>query len=186
VTDDVARALRQLRKGTAACKLESLTFTNIVEAVVCFANSAGGTVVLGIADDKPWPDALVGTGMSSETLRRAIFERTSPPLDVAVEPLTVEGTTLLTVTVPEGLEVYGTSTGRYCWRRGTDCPPMTADDVGRLREERRGDDWPARSARAGGTEVVDATALARARELLARVPSGGVATLARYGGLDDS
>jgi len=93
-----------------------------VEAVVCFANSAGGTVVLGIADDKPWPDALVGTGMSSETLR----------------------------------------------------------------EERRGDDWPARSARAGGTEVVDATALARARELLARVPSGGVATLARYGGLDDS
>lgn len=68
------------------------------------------------------------------------------PLDVAVEPLTVEGTTLLTVTVREGLEVYGTSTGRYCWRRGTDYPPMTADDVGRLREERRGDDCSARSA----------------------------------------
>ncbi|MGH3939518.1 MAG: RNA-binding domain-containing protein, partial [Pseudonocardiaceae bacterium] len=86
---------------------------------------------------------------------------------------------LLVVTVPEGLEVYGTSTGRYCWRRGTNCMPMTADDVARLREERRGDDWSARSARRGGLEEVDATALARARELLSGVPTPGTVALSR-------
>jgi len=192
VVDEVSLALKRLRKGTAARKLESptldfkapspsprATFTNVAEAVVCFANATGGTVVLGVYDDNRWPDALVGIDLPAETLRRAVYERTSPALDVTVEPMVFEGVTLLKVTVPEGLEVYGTSTGRYCWRRGTDCHPMTADDVGRLREERRGDDWSGRSARAGGVDVVDATAVARARELLARVPSGGVAALAQ-------
>ncbi len=191
MADEVSGALKRLRKGTVARKLESATldfktpstsqratFINVAEAAVCFANATGGTVVLGIADDVAWPNALIGTDLPAETLRRAIYERTAPALDVAVEPLTFEGTALLLVNVGEGLEVYGTSTGRYCWRRGTDCLPMTADDVGRLREERRGDDWSARSARAGGVELVDATALARARELLAGVPSAGVAALA--------
>lgn len=191
MADEVTRALQRLRKGTAARKLETptldfkapsssvrTTFTNVADAVVCFANASGGTVVLGISDDGPWPEALVGTDILPDTLRRALYERTSPSLDVTVEPLVVDGVNLLKVIVPEGLEVYGSSTGRYCWRRGTDCPPMTADDVGRLREERRGDDWSGRSARSGGIEVLDATALARARELLARVPTAGVAALA--------
>lgn len=197
VADEVTRALQRLRKGTAARKLESstldfktpsggakATFANVTEAVVCFANAAGGVVVLGVADDIVGSASIVGTDLHADTLRRAIYERTSPSLDVRVESMPVEGATLLVVTVPEGLEVYGTSTGRYSWRRGTDCMPMTAEDVGRLREERRGDDWSGRSARSGGLETADATALARARELLAGVPASGVAALSRRGDVD--
>ncbi|MGH3903381.1 MAG: ATP-binding protein [Pseudonocardiaceae bacterium] len=192
MADEISRALHRLRKGTAARKLESptldfkapssspkATFINIAEAAVCFANSVGGTIVLGVSDVVAGPDALVGIEVAPEVLRRAVYERTSPGLDVTVQSLVVDGVTLLVVTVPEGLEVYGTSTGRYCWRRGTDCLPMSADDVARLREERRGDDWSARSARRGGLEEADATALARARELLSRVPATGAATLSR-------
>jgi ATP-dependent DNA helicase RecG len=192
VADEISHALQRLRKGTVARKLESptldfkapssspkATFINITEAAVCFANAVGGTIVVGVSDVASGPDALVGTNVAPEVLRRAVYERTSPSLDVTVKPLIVDGITLLVVTVPEGLEVYGTSTGRYCWRRGTDCVPMTADDVARLREERRGDDWSARSAGRGGPEVADATALARARELLSAVPATGPAILSR-------
>lgn len=61
---------------------------------------------------------------------------------------------------------------------GTDCLPMTAGDVGRLREERASEDWSARSAGRGGPAQTDPVALARARALLAAVPERGVAALA--------
>ena len=134
-------ALRQVRR-TSARRLESHTldfkaparnakdtFANLTDAAVCFANAAGGTIVLGVADDVPGADALAGTDLSAAAVRRAVYERTSPGLDVTVSDHAVDGRTLLVITVPEGLEVYGTARGQYSWRRETDCSPMTADDV---------------------------------------------------------
>ncbi|MGH3938744.1 MAG: AlbA family DNA-binding domain-containing protein, partial [Pseudonocardiaceae bacterium] len=54
------------------------TFINIAEAAVCFANSVGGTIVLGVSDDVAGLGALVGTDVAPEILRRAVYERTSP------------------------------------------------------------------------------------------------------------
>lgn len=145
---------------------------------MCFANAAGGTIVLGVADDVSGPEALVGTDLTASATRRAIYERTTPGLDVTVVAHPVDDRTLLVITVPEGLEVYGTARGQYSWRRETDCSPMTADDVGRLREERASEDWSARSAGRGGSDQSDPTALARARSLLLLVPERGIAALA--------
>ncbi len=192
MADEISAALRKIRAGTAARKVESVTLdfkapsaktkdtlANLADAAVCFANSVGGTIVLGVADDLPGPDGLVGTDLTAEVVRRGIYERTSPGLDVAVEPLDLDGRSLLRISVSEGMEVYGTTTGRYSWRRGSDCMPMTADDVGRLREERRGDDWSARSARSGGMAGVDPVAVARVRELLSGLGGTGAASLLR-------
>ncbi len=189
--DELVTALRQLRRGTRPRKLESQTldfkapsrsaketFANLTDAAVCFANAAGGLIVLGVADDVAGTDAVTGTDLTPSAIRRAIYERTSPGLDVIVAEEVVEGRTVLVITVPEGLEVYGTATGRYSWRRETDCLPMTADDVGRLREERASEDWSARSAGRGGADHADPTALARARSLLLAVPERGAAALA--------
>jgi ATP-dependent DNA helicase RecG len=191
VQDEVDTALRQLRRGVRARKLESHTldfkapsrspkdtFANLTEAAVCFANAAGGTIVLGVADDTAGSAAFVGTELTAAAVRRAIYERTSPGLDVTVVEHVVQDHTVLVITVPEGLEVYGTARGQYSWRRETDCSPMTADDVGRLREERASEDWSARSAGGGGPDQVDPAALARARALLLLVPERGVASLA--------
>jgi ATP-dependent DNA helicase RecG len=191
VSGELEAALRRIRAGVAARKIESSildvktpsaklkdTLANLADAAVCFANAAGGTVVLGVADDVPGPAGIPGTDLAEDTVRRGIYERTSTGLDVAVTAVEFEGTRLLRIDVREGLEVYGTSIGRYAWRRGADCMPMTADDVGRLREERRGDDWSARSARHGGVELVDPAVLARVRGLLSRLPDqSGVAGL---------
>jgi ATP-dependent DNA helicase RecG len=193
VPDEVDAALRRIRSGTAARKVESVTLdfktpspklkdtlTNLADAAVCFANAAGGTIVLGVSDDVPGAAGIVGTDLPVDTVRRGIYERSTPGLDTSVTVVEFEGSRLLRIDVREGLEVYGTAAGRYSWRRGTDCMPMTADDVGRLREERRGDDWSARSARSGGVEEVDPTVLAQVRGLLAGLPDqSGVAGLRR-------
>ncbi|WP_170918080.1 MULTISPECIES: ATP-binding protein [unclassified Pseudonocardia] len=187
---DVDTALRRVRSGTAARKLETAgldfkmpsakvkdTLANLAEAAVCFANAAGGTIVVGVADDVPGPEALVGSTIEPETIRHGVYERTVPSLDVVVSRFEFADVHLLRIDVPEGIEVVSSSSGRYSWRRGTDCLPMTADDVGRLREERRGKDWSARSSRIDATEGVDHAALTRVRELLDTVTTDGARAL---------
>ena len=182
-------ALRQVRR-TSARKLESHTldfkaparnakdtFANLTDAAVCFANAAGGTIVLGVADDVPGADAM-SYGLECRCGATGGLRAHIAGLDVTVSDHAVDGRTLLVITVPEGLEVYGTARGQYSWRRETDCSPMTADDVGRLREERASEDWSSRSAGHGGPDQADPAALARARALLLVVPERGVAALA--------
>lgn len=190
MVDEVEAALRRVRSGTAARKLETAgldfkmpsakvkdTLVNVAEAAVCFANATGGTLVVGVADDTPGPDALVGSVIEPETIRHGVYERTVPSLDVVVTRFEFSDVQLLRIDVPEGIEVVSSSSGRYSWRRGTDCLPMTADDVGRLREERRGEDWSARSSGIDATEGVDHVALARIRELLDGVTTDGARAL---------
>lgn len=196
MSDEVTDALRRVRSGTAARKVGSPTLdfkapssrvkdtlSNLADASVCFANAAGGTIVLGVTDDVPGPGAFVGTSLGRDLVRHGIYERTSPALDVVVSTEAVDGVELLRISVPEGLEVVSTTTGRYAWRRGTDCMPMTADDVARLREERRGEDWSSRSSGTDARPAVDPAAVVRLRELLGTVSTDGAAALLK--GADD-
>jgi hypothetical protein len=48
--------------------------------MACFANSAGGTVVVGVADSDSGPAALVGCDLESERAKHRIFEPTNPGL----------------------------------------------------------------------------------------------------------
>jgi ATP-dependent DNA helicase RecG len=188
---DLAGVLARIQRGTSARKLESQaldfkvsgksdkdTYATLAQAAVCFANAAGGTIVLGVSDDVAGEAAFVGTDVDPAVLRRQIYDRTTPALDVSIDEVRIVGVRLLVIRVPEGLEAYGTSDGRYSWRRGTDCLPMRPEHVARLREERRGDDWSTRSAGRGGVDAVDTTALSHARELLRRAAEPGLVALA--------
>jgi ATP-dependent DNA helicase RecG len=131
-----------------------------------------------VADRASGADAFVGTDLDGHVVRAGVYERTVPHLDVTIEEMTVNARRLVLVAVPEGLEVYGTSDGRYSWRRRDTCPPMSADDLARLREERAGEDWSSRSARRGRSDDAEPLSIARARALLSVVPEGGPAGLA--------
>lgn len=47
------------------------TLRDVVEAVLCFANSSGGTLVVGVANDETGHQALLGSRLEPELTRNA-------------------------------------------------------------------------------------------------------------------
>lgn len=117
------------------------TLRDVVEAVLCFANSSGGTLVVGVANDETGHQALLGSRLEPELTRKRIFELTRPPLVVDVAELMVEGSRLVVLRVPQSPDIHSDPQGRAPRRIGSECVPMTPDQQARLREERRGVDW---------------------------------------------
>jgi ATP-dependent DNA helicase RecG len=122
------------------------SYADLSDAAVCFANSSGGTIVLGVADRGTGPGAVVGTHLEANEVRSRIYALTNPHLLVNVEPVERSGQTLLLIEVPEGLEVYSTSKGIHYRRINDQCLPMRPAEVARLAEERAGRDWSSGSS----------------------------------------
>ena len=122
------------------------TANDLADASQCFANASGGTIVLGVSDKgESRAAALVGvpSEYSTENVRKAIFDRTRPPLT----PLAVEheedGARLMIVTVPQGVAFHSTSAGRSTRRIGTECAPFTPDQQREVLMARGQIDWSA-------------------------------------------
>lgn len=179
---DIARILTELDNGRTAAELEDQTLEfkqerrvsedterDIAEAAVCLANGAGGTIVLGVADRRTGPGALVGTTLAIDRLRQSVYASTRPGLLVDVQELAHHGVRLLVIRVPEGVDVYADSKGRPYQRIGNQCQPMPVAEATRLREERLGHDWSAEaSARVAGD--VSAATLETVRSVLSALP----------------
>lgn len=182
VAIDIARLLAELDNGRSAAELEGQTLEfkqdkrlaedterDIAEAAVCLANGAGGIIVLGVADRRTGPDALVGTTLTIDRLRQSVYASTQPGLLVEVNELIHRGVRLLVIRVPEGVDVYADSKGRPYQRIGNQCQPMPVAEATRLREERLGHDWSAEpSGRVAGD--VSAATLETVRAVLSALP----------------
>lgn len=171
-------SLQAILAGTAARRLETgvLDFkepkanlkeawSDLAEASVCFANSSGGTIVVGVVDSPGGQAAFVGCDLDTDTLRQRIYHLTTPPLLVEVEDLHFASKRLVSIKVPEGIEVYATTRGYTYHRVGDTCLPMRPAEVSRLAEERRGVDWSAAPS-GRSPEDVDPLALRQCRRLL--------------------
>ncbi|WP_043539023.1 RNA-binding domain-containing protein [Salinarimonas rosea] len=176
---EAVTALRRIAKGAKAGDLESQTLDFkedkagrseidrvVAEAAICFANSAGGVVVIGVSDKARGLDALTGTAVDPDHLRQRVFELTSPPLSVTVERFEDRPDILLAI-VPQSPEIHADTKGRATQRINKDCLPVMPVDYQRLREEKQGVDWSAGSLEIG-LHHLDPEALATARRLLAR------------------
>ncbi|WP_233357153.1 AlbA family DNA-binding domain-containing protein [Saccharomonospora iraqiensis] len=174
----VQAALTAVVNGRAASKVENdvLDFKeqkpqvkdaclDLAEAAVCFANSRGGTIVVGVADNKSGPDAFVGCDLDAGEWRSRVHQLTNPGLLVEVDDVVFADRRLLEIRVPEGLEVHATVKGYTYQRISTDCVPMRPLDVARLSEERRGVDWSSHSS-GRAVEDIDPLALRYVRRLL--------------------
>jgi ATP-dependent DNA helicase RecG len=183
---EAERALQAVLGGRRAADVESLTLDfkelkrpagndrdplraaalDLSEAVACLANSRGGTVVVGVADDARGPTAIVGVpaDLDAGELRRRIWQLTSPPLVVDLEERAVDGQRLFLLHVEPGFDLVRVG-GKLRERIGTSCEPLTADREAAVREERRGYDW---SAEWTGLRIEDvsARAMEEARRLL--------------------
>jgi ATP-dependent DNA helicase RecG len=170
-------AIDRIKAGGRADDLESPTLDfkedrsggtdverSVAEAAICFANSAGGVVVVGVSDRVSGPEAFTGTRTAPERLRQRVFDLTRPHMTVEVERHP-EFPAVLLVLVPQSPELHSDPQGRATERINTACVPMTPDRQMRLREERRGVDWSAEPSTVAATEV-SADALAAARKAM--------------------
>lgn len=141
---------------------------DLAEAMACFANTAGGTVVVGVADSGSGPDALVGCDLEPERTKHRIFELTNPGLVVSAAVMVVEGVSFLVLVTPSSPTVHAVR-GRSHERLGTSCVTMSPARIAAVVAERRGDDW---SAEDSGTpfDQVDPVAIAQCRAFLAAHP----------------
>lgn len=190
----VEETLRAIERGTtSASKAESLvldfktdkptpkeTYQDLAEASVCFANSSGGTIILGVRDTGTGTDSFSGTDLDAHLVRSRIHALTEPSLTVTVNEITSYQARLLEIVVPEGLDVYSTGKGSFTQRWNDQCHPMRPADVARLTGERTGVDWSAQSSGRPVSDLEPQTvqqlrALLRAtgdqsKERLARLP----------------
>src|SRR6266545_7554946 len=112
--DEAAAALESIAAGKAPQEVESATLDfkeqgrsegdtlkTIADAALCFANASGGVVVVGVADRGTGPDALRGTTLSADSVRKRVYELSKPPLTVDAWEETFRGVRLLFVSVPQ-------------------------------------------------------------------------------------
>lgn len=140
---------------------------NIAEAAVCFANAAGGTLVIGVDDKAAGPAAFVGTKLDPEKTRLRVYEITQPPLLVEAELRETSEGAVLVLVVPNSTQVHSAN-GRIPTERVADrCLPMTTERIAAVTAQKTGRDW---SVQPSGTSMneVDPVAMQVAREMLIR------------------
>lgn len=117
-------------------------FGELAQACVCFANAAGGTLLIGIEDDAeaPPPEQRVEPTLL-DRIRKRVGELT---VNVQVVPefkRHENGGEYIALTIPRATGIASTSDGRYFLRVGDTCRPIVGDDVMRLANERPATPW---------------------------------------------
>lgn len=130
------------RKSLRTVAGKASDFAALARDCVCFANGAGGQLLIGIEDDAagPSPDQRIPADML-DRIRKRVGELTVN-VDLAAEVRTgASGGEYVVLTIPRAVGVASTSDGRYFLRIGDDCRPVVGDDVLRLVNERPSVPW---------------------------------------------
>lgn len=139
----------------------------VAEAVVCFANGGGGTLVLGARDKASGPAALVGTALEVEQVQQRVYELTDPPVWGLEVTRHHRHPQLMMISVTQSAQVHADRKGRATRRINTACVPMNPSQVAALQAERSGQDA---SSKPSGRSIGNASgeAIAVARRMLAK------------------
>lgn len=103
---------------------------SVAREVVAFANTLGGSLLIGVEDD----GSVSGIEFSLETwLANISRNNVIPALQLAVQEVTIAGNTVCCVTVPKGQDrPYQTLDGKYWLRAGSTNRMATKEELSRL------------------------------------------------------
>lgn len=195
--DTVADLLEQIRSnGLTPDDLESLEvefktdgrsvkddLANIAHAAACFANTNGGTIIIGVDDKSTGDEAFVGTMLDPEKTRHRIYEITRPELVVYAQELSGYPKRLLLIRVPESTQVHSAN-GKVPTERIEDkCEPMEGNRIAVVTAHKTGRDWSAQTSTVSASEV-DPVAMQVARSMLGRARNAGSRRLADASDID--
>ena len=149
------------RKSLRTVSGRTADWEALAKDCVCFANGAGGRLLIGIEDGKLLPPA--GQTVPAELLDR--LRKRIGELTVNVQALpsvqrAANGGEFIELVIDRSPGVASTRDGRYFLRVGDSCQPVLGDDVLRLANERPGRPWEAMDS-AVPRDATDADKLAR-------------------------
>ncbi len=117
---------------------------DVARACVCFANGAGGRLLLGIEDGAVQPPSTQRVSVELlDRSRKRIGELTVNVQVLATVVSVDNGGEVLQIVVERSPNVASTADGRYFIRVADNCLPVLGDDVLRLANERPGRPWEA-------------------------------------------
>ncbi len=106
--------------------------SELAKDLVCFANSDGGQLVIGVAKDR----SVVGVPDTDQLLLRVddvAFQSCSPSLTVVPEVVTLDGKDVVVLNIAKGDQRhYSTREGRYYIRSGARCRRASREELLRL------------------------------------------------------
>ncbi|MGE3729356.1 MAG: ATP-binding protein [Lysobacterales bacterium] len=132
------------RKSLRAITGRTADWDDLARACVCFANGAGGRLLIGIEDGErlPPPAQTVAPELI-EKLRKRIGELAVNVQGLPTVQRASNGGQFIELVVDRSPSVASTSDGRYFLRVSDTCVPVLGDDVLRLANERPGRPWEA-------------------------------------------
>lgn len=121
---------------------KSADWESLAKDCVCFANGAGGRLLIGIEDGETLPPA--GQVVPPDVLNR--LRKRIGELSVNVQALpslqrAANGAEFIELVIERSPGVASTSDGRYFLRVGDTCQPVLGGDALRLAKERPGRPW---------------------------------------------
>lgn len=132
------------RKSLRSVTGRTADWDGLARACVCFANGAGGCLLIGLEDGETEPPATqVIPADLPDRMRKRIAELT---VNVQLLPgmkRASNGGEFIELVVDRSASVASTSDGRYFLRVADSCVPVLGDDVLRLANERPGRPWEA-------------------------------------------
>ncbi|MBV9011380.1 MAG: putative DNA binding domain-containing protein [Pseudonocardiales bacterium] len=106
--------------------------SELAKDLVCFANSDGGQLVIGVAKDR----SVVGVPDTDQLLLRVddvAFQSCSPSLTVVREVIKLDGKDVVVLNIPRGDQrPYSTRDGRYYFRSEERCRRASREELLRL------------------------------------------------------
>lgn len=135
-TKELKELISRGETSTVQFKLNVHNELSIAQEMIAFANTRGGTILIGV-DDKTWEVI----GLSDEDLRRlsnllvnASSQHIKEPLFIETEVITIEEQKVLVVTVPEGIaKPYKDKDGLIFMKNGANKRKVTSnEEISRL------------------------------------------------------
>lgn len=148
--------------------------TDLVEAVVCLANGAGGVLLVGVEDDGRVTEARPRHRTTTDPLRlQALIQaRTVPPVVTDIAVVSVDRKDVIVIRVPRMERAVATSAGRYLRRAtGADgrprCVPFFQHEMS-PRSFMRGYDYTALPLPGASWDDLNPLEFERARQVIRR------------------
>lgn len=141
-SEELAELLARGEGPQLAFARERARLDDLAETLVAFANGHGGSLVLGVhGRARPKLEGLSDPAAARELLLEAALACTPPLVLPLPRELSVDGATVLVLTVPAGLSQVYALHGKYLRREGATNQPLAPDALRRLLSERGDTSW---------------------------------------------